>query len=129
MYKTIEVQLSPQEAFDPSQFKEALSNKFNIGNDSHLIINPIRRSVDARGKNVSVKVLVELIPAGEVRSAITYKKNYTDVSKADPIIIVGSGPAGLFAAMFFFPPGSERNRMSPTGPRTAAERWETYAFL
>ncbi len=99
MYKTIEVQLSPQEAFDPSQFKEALSNKFNIGNDSHLIINPIRRSVDARGKNVSVKVLVELIPAEEVRSAITYKKNYTDVSKADPIIIVGSGPAGLFAAM------------------------------
>lgn len=99
MHKTIEVQLSPQEAFDESQFKHILSHKLHIPEDGPLIINPIKRSVDARSKNVSVKVLVELIPAREGKPTITYQKNYPDVSKADPVIIVGSGPAGLFAAI------------------------------
>jgi len=99
MHKTIEVQLSPQEAYDESLFKHVLSDKLNLPEDSRLVINPIRRSVDARSKNVSVKVLVELIPAEEDHPTITYQKKYPDVSKADPVIIVGSGPAGLFAAI------------------------------
>jgi len=99
MHKTIEVNLSPQEAFDQSQFKHALADKLHIPEDGQLIINPIKRSVDARGKNVLVKVLVEVIPAEEAHPTINYQKNYPDVSKADPVIIVGSGPAGLFAAI------------------------------
>ena len=99
MHKTIEVQLSPQEAFDEDQFKHVLSSKLHIPEDGKLIINPLKRSVDARGKNVLVKVLVEVVPAEEAQPTITYKKNYPDVSKADPVIIVGSGPAGLFAAI------------------------------
>ena len=99
MHKTIEVNLSPQEAFDERQFKHALAGKLHIPEDGQLIINPIKRSVDARGKNVVVKVLVEVIPVEEVHPTITYQKNYPDVSKADPVIIVGSGPAGLFAAI------------------------------
>ncbi len=99
MQKTIEVQLSPQEAFDESQFRHILSGKLHIPEDGSLVINPIRRSVDARAKNVVIKVLVEVTPAAEANPVITYQKNYPDVSKADPVIIVGSGPAGLFAAI------------------------------
>lgn len=99
MHKTIEVQLSPQEAFDERQFKHVLLSKLHIPEDGNLIVNPLKRSVDARGKNVLVKVLVEVIPAEEAQPIITYQKNYPDVSKADPVIIVGSGPAGLFAAI------------------------------
>ncbi len=99
MHKIIEVQLSPQEAFDESQFKHALSSKLHIPDDGSLLINPLKRSVDARGKNVLVKVLVEVVPAEEAQPTIAYQKNYPDVSKADPVIIVGSGPAGLFAAI------------------------------
>jgi uncharacterized protein len=99
MHKTIEVQLSPQEAFDESQFKHVLSSKLHIAEDGKLLINPLKRSVDARGRNVLVKVLVEVIPADEAQPIITYQKNYPDVSKADPVIIVGAGPAGLFAAI------------------------------
>ena len=99
MHKTIEVQLSPQEAFDDTRFRQILSGKLHIPEDGDLVINPIRRSVDARGKNVVVKVLVEITPAAEAHRIITYQKNYPDVSKADPVIIVGSGPAGLFAAI------------------------------
>ncbi len=99
MQKTIEVNLSPQEAFDESQFKHALASKLHIPEDGQRLINPLKRSVDARGKNVVVKVLVEVIPVEEAKPTITYQKTYQDVSKADPVIIVGSGPAGLFAAI------------------------------
>ncbi len=99
MHKTIEVQLIPQEAFDESQFKHVLFSKLQIPEDGNFLINPLKRSVDARGKNVLVKVLVEVISAEEAQPTITYLKDYPDVSKADPVIIVGSGPAGLFAAI------------------------------
>jgi hypothetical protein len=99
MHKTIELQLSPEEAFDESHFRHLLYNKLHIPDDGSLIINPIKRSIDARGKRVTVIVQVEVTAASESRPVITYQKNYPDVSKADPVIIVGSGPAGLFAAL------------------------------
>lgn len=99
MHKTIEVQLSPQEAFEEGQFMHILSDKLHIPDDGSQIINPIRRSIDARGRNVMVKVLVEVTPVADAPPVITYQKNYPDVTKADPVIIVGSGPAGLFAAI------------------------------
>lgn len=99
MHKTIEVQLSPQEAFDESQFKHTLASKLHLPEDGSHYLNPLKRSIDARSRNVVVNVLVEVIPAREKTPTITYQKNYPDVSKADPVIIVGSGPAGLFAAI------------------------------
>ena len=99
MSKTIEVQLSPQEAFDDSAFKPALFAQLGIPDDGSVFLNPLRRSVDARGKKVWVKVLVEIVSASEATDKITYRKQYPDVSKARPVIIVGSGPAGLFAAI------------------------------
>lgn len=99
MKKTIEVQLSPQEAFDEDAFKPALFQKLGIQDDGSIFINPIRRSVDARGKNVWVKVLVELVPSKDATDKITYRKDYPNVDQAQPVIIVGAGPAGLFAAI------------------------------
>jgi len=99
MSKIIEVQLSPEEAFDENQFRQAVSSKLHLSPDGSVIINPLKRSVDARGKNVLVKVLVEVTPAEEARPIITYQKNYPDVSTAKQVVIVGSGPAGLFAAI------------------------------
>lgn len=99
MYKTVEVILSPEEAFDERQFKQVLYNKLHIPADGSLIVNPLKRSIDARSRNVLVKVLAEVVPAQDAHPHITYRKQYPDVSHADPVIIVGSGPAGLFAAI------------------------------
>ena len=99
MKKTIEVQLSPQEAFDERAFKPALFDKLGIKDDGNVFINPLKRSVDARVKNIRVNVLVEIVSAGEATAKITYRKEYPNVSNAQPVIIVGAGPAGLFAAI------------------------------
>jgi uncharacterized FAD-dependent dehydrogenase len=96
MNSKIEIVLSPEEAFDEARFKAALYEKLKL-NPQEKVVNPIRRSIDARGKNVSVRVQVEIQEPGQ--SKTSYSKNYSTVSNNPRVIIVGAGPAGLFAAI------------------------------
>jgi len=98
MNKTIEVILTPEEAFDDQGLKQILYGRLNV-KPEEFFIQPLRRSIDARGRHVSVHLLVELIPAGKQTPLITFKKEYKNVGKSKPVVIVGAGPAGLFAAL------------------------------
>jgi uncharacterized FAD-dependent dehydrogenase len=95
--KKFEINLTPEEAFDESLFKPTLYHKLKL-NPEESFLRPIRRSIDARGKNVLVKVQVEAQPIGE-QTPISYHKNYSSVNNKPRVIIVGAGPAGLFAAI------------------------------
>ncbi len=99
MNKTIEINLKPEEAFHESAFKPALFQKLNLADDGNIFVRPIRRSIDARSKEVFVNFLVEVSSKENQKPLISYRKNYPDVSKALSVIIVGAGPAGLFAAI------------------------------
>lgn len=95
---TRELILSPEEAFHPELFQLTLNNRLGITPGSNMLVRPVKRSIDARGKRVVVRVRCEVIPAtGEPR--LRYKRDYPNVSRASPVLIVGSGPAGLFAAL------------------------------
>lgn len=94
-----ELTLSAEEAFDALHFKDHLYAKLNLEKDGEHRVRPLKRSIDARGRNVVVRVLCEVIPASERKPLISYTKTYRDVSKAKHVIIVGSGPAGLFASL------------------------------
>ena len=55
------------------------------------------RSLDARGKAV-LRYKVEVYGGDE--SYVPYKlPEYKDVHEAEPVIVVGAGPAGMFAAL------------------------------
>jgi uncharacterized FAD-dependent dehydrogenase len=95
--KKFEINLTPEEAFDESLFKPTLYQKLKL-NPEESFLRPVRRSIDARGKNVLVKVQVEVQPIGE-QAPISYQKNYSNVSNKPRVLIVGAGPAGLFAAI------------------------------
>jgi len=99
MNKTIEVQLSPQEAFDETLFKNSLFEKVGVVDDGSVYIHPLKRSIDARGKKVLVKVLVEIIPSNKLPQKINYRKEHPGINHERRVIIVGAGPAGLFAAI------------------------------
>lgn len=94
-----EIVLSPEEAFDEHRFTQSLYEKLSFKKDGDVWVRPIKRSIDARGKKVVVRVLCETIAASEKRPLITYTKNFVDVKNARRVLIVGSGPAGLFAAL------------------------------
>lgn len=97
MNQIVELQLSPQEAFDESLFTNALYRKLSLSPDGEQKVIPTKRSIDARGKNVIVRVQVELVDASEGR--LKNQIEYKDVTRSPYVIIVGAGPAGLFAAL------------------------------
>lgn len=97
--QTKEIILLPEEAFNEELFYPSLYQKSGLTQDSGLYLKPIKRSIDARQRQVIVRVLCELIPANEKRNLINYVKPEQNVSQSKQVIIVGSGPAGLFAAL------------------------------
>lgn len=62
-------------------------------------VRVLKRSIDARRKpvyvNLSVRIYIGEQPADDEYATITYG----DVSAASPVVVVGAGPAGLFAAL------------------------------
>jgi uncharacterized protein len=98
MNKTIELNLSPEEAFNEHLFKPTLYQKLGLA-DHDFFIHPLRRSIDARGKEVNVNVLVEVIPKVGSQQLLQWQKKYDSVHQAQSVIIIGAGPAGLFAAL------------------------------
>jgi uncharacterized FAD-dependent dehydrogenase len=96
--KTVEVALKPEEAFDQNGVQRALFQHLKLKDDGSIYVRPLRRSIDARGRKVVVKFLVELIPVDQAKIP-THPKNDKDISHARQVIVVGAGPAGLFAAL------------------------------
>jgi hypothetical protein len=100
MRKEIEIAMTPKQAADPSGWKTAFAHALRIppARIKHMI--PIQRSVDARSSKIKVRLKAELfideLPA-EIRKNI--RKSYADVSNKIPVIVIGAGPAGLFAAL------------------------------
>lgn len=97
--RTVELTLWPEEAFNDQLFPSILFDKLKLKNDGSVYVTPVKRSVDARGKKVIVRVLCEIAPAIGGKSNVIAPKQYLDVRKKEPVLIVGCGPAGLFAAL------------------------------
>ena len=96
--KTVELIFTPEEAFSDDLFTAALYKKLNLPNDGTVFVNPVKRSIDARSRQVIVRVQCEILNADEPRPEL-YKPQLRNVSQARPVLVAGSGPAGLFAAL------------------------------
>jgi uncharacterized FAD-dependent dehydrogenase len=100
MKKEFNLQLKPEEAYDPIIFQETLLKKAGLPLDSKdALARQVKRSIDARGRQVKINVQAELFVKEQVPSLIDHFPSYPNVQNSDPIIIVGAGPAGLFAAL------------------------------
>lgn len=97
--RTIELVLSPEEAYNEVLFPSVLRSKLDLNDADDVIIQPLKRSIDARGRKVLVRVLVQVTPKEEFKPKQSVKDGYRNVSNATAVIIVGAGPAGLFAAL------------------------------
>lgn len=100
MRKEIEIAMTPKQASDPSGWKTAFAHILHIQPGRIKYLNPIQRSVDARSSKIKIRLKAELFidePPKETLKII--RRNYPDVSHKIPVIIVGAGPAGLYAAL------------------------------
>ena len=99
MIKKISLALPPQVAFEEAHFKEAIFSSLHLPKDAEAQIRLQRRSIDARGRNVKIQIDAEVYIGEPSKPLLSYSFNYKNVKNAPEAIIVGSGPAGLFAAL------------------------------
>ncbi len=99
MQQEFQLLVKPETAQNPEQLKLFVSrnNHLNINDINHIEI--VKRSIDARQKNVKINLKVRVF----INEKFTENKidlpNFKEVSKANEVIVVGAGPAGLFAAL------------------------------
>lgn len=95
-----ELILTPEEAFGEQAFTETLYTKLQLDPQGDTIVRPVKRSIDARGKRVIVRVQYELLARSDAAKQLQHNTYlYRNVTEAKRIIIIGFGPAGMFAAL------------------------------
>lgn len=99
MQQDIDIRISPKEASDTDTIKNIAAAKAGIANKDITATRILKRSIDARQRNIFINLKVRLY-VNEQEPEIRYEKTvYPDVSQSPQTIIVGAGPAGLFAAL------------------------------
>ncbi|MDA3883463.1 MAG: NAD(P)/FAD-dependent oxidoreductase [Bacteroidales bacterium] len=100
MIATIQIRLSPKASNHTQTIKNSISNKIGIPVQSINDIRIIRRSLDARSRNIQYNLTIEYacnsiqtLPKKEILF------NRQQVDSAEEVHIIGCGPAGLFAAL------------------------------
>src|SRR4030043_207664 len=99
MPQLVNLSLKPEEAADENAMRKIAGDLIKVHPSDISYFRIIKRSVDARQKNIRVNLSVEIF-AGNEPSALSVEPFVpVDVSKCEEVIIAGAGPAGLFAAL------------------------------
>ena len=100
MKRIISLRLKPSEAADSSFVKQMIAAESGLAKDSVTGFNIIKRSIDARSRQVYVNLSVEAFVNEPYHQRGVNKIDFRDVAHATKqVIIIGAGPAGLFAAL------------------------------
>ena len=97
MKKQIELIIPPEKIYDQEFITNSAAKKLRINPTNITAIRQLRRSIDARRSPV-FKILVDLY-FGELPSEENPKYVYNPVDGKKEVIVVGFGPAGMFAAL------------------------------
>jgi len=98
MIKEIELVLLPEEVGDEKILTKKASETLKISPVRIKSVHVLKRSIDARGRKVVFRAKVNVFVDEDFVPEI-FTVNYPNVTDKTPVIIVGAGPAGLFAAI------------------------------
>ena len=97
--QTLELKLLPAEAANETIVRERAAAQAGVSLDEIRHIRPLKRSIDARARQAFVLLRVDLYINEEFSPEPALLSGFRDVSRGEPVLIVGAGPAGYFAAM------------------------------
>ncbi len=95
---TTTLQLSPKQSADAELYTALAARQVGVRRSDVAMARVIKRSIDARRSPVKVNLTLELFVDNEPQPAPLHF-DYPDVSHSTEVVVVGSGPAGLFASL------------------------------
>ena len=99
MIHSLQLRTNPETAGEPDRLKRSLAKKLGVDEAEIRHIDVQRRSIDARKKQVAVNLKLDVYVGEDYRPADITLPDYPNVSNSPEVIVIGAGPAGLFAAL------------------------------
>lgn len=99
MQKELQIQVTPETAQNQEQLKTYISHQFKHAKNEIIHIEILKRSIDARQKSIKINLKVKVfLNETPVKKTVDLPE-YDDVKDSQEVIVIGAGPAGLFAAL------------------------------
>jgi hypothetical protein len=98
MQNIVEIAVLPHLLADEKHVRNLIAQKLkiNVNRITHFILQ--KRSIDARSKQAVYRMTIQVF-IDEKYLPSTKENSYSNVCEAEEVLIVGAGPAGLFAAL------------------------------
>lgn len=97
--KQVQINTTPAASADEAAIKKIAATLAGLDQSEITHLRIIKRSVDARKQNIRVNLTVEVFSGQDSEIPAISPFITVDVSLKREVIIVGAGPAGLFAAL------------------------------
>lgn len=98
MPQLVTLVLSPQQAADAKCYTSQAARRLGIREDEIALLRVVKRSIDARQRQIRVNLSLEVYVDREPQPEPVHF-DYPCVEGRTEVVVVGSGPAGLFAAL------------------------------
>ena len=95
---SVELRLTPKQASNPQYYTPLVARELRIKESDIALLRIVKRSVDARRGALKVNLSLEAYIDKEEQPAPLHF-DYPSVVGKPEVIIIGAGPAGLYAAL------------------------------
>lgn len=99
MIKTVTLKLKPAQAADDAHIRIAAANDAGVSPKRVTGYQLQKRSIDARGRQPHIVLQLQVFIDEPVQEAPPFDPELQNVTNAPHVVIIGAGPAGLFAAL------------------------------
>lgn len=99
MVSEYQFRVAPHVAADEQKLKAWIAEEYGLDVRTLWAVRILRRSIDARHRNIFINLKVRAYVNEQPADDAFVPTVYHDVSEAQQVIVVGAGPAGLFAAL------------------------------
>lgn len=100
MPREIQTQVAPEIAANESLLKDHVAKLLHVATKEIQKVVVIKRSIDARQKAIKINIKASVYFNDEDFNEINIElPDYKNVTNSQEVIVIGAGPAGLFAAL------------------------------